>query len=148
MEDQTSLDLNFNIWMLIGDMHHRMIQVRQHEVSRYNISIHQLNIIRLIDELGSEARLSEIAKRVQRKPDVISRRAAAMEKDGIIKRIKASPKSRLLKLELTEKGREMLKINKYSDGMNAALSGLSIDQRRELYSVLSQIAARLKEYPL
>jgi DNA-binding MarR family transcriptional regulator len=71
-----------------------------------------------------------------------------MEKDGIIKRIKASPKSRLLKLELTEKGREMLKINKYSDGMNAALSGLSIDQRRELYSVLSQIAARLKEYPL
>ena len=84
MEDKTSLDLNFNIWMLIGDLHHKMIQVRQHEVSRYNIPIRQLNIIRLIDELGPEARLSEIAKRLQRKSDVISRQSVNMEKDGLI----------------------------------------------------------------
>jgi DNA-binding MarR family transcriptional regulator len=148
MEDQTSLDLNFNIWVLIGDMHHKMIQVRQHEVSKYNIPIRQLNIIRLIDELGPGARLLEIAKRLQRKSDVISRQTVSMEKDGLIKRIKEIPKSRLLRLELTDKGREMLKINKYSDGMNAALSGLSIDQRLDLYAVLSQMAAKLKVYPL
>ena len=84
MEDQTSLDLNFNIWILIGDLHHKMLQIRQHEVKKYNIPIRQLNIIRLIDELGPGARLSEIAKRLQRKSDVISRQSVNMEKDGLI----------------------------------------------------------------
>ena len=144
MEDKTSLDLNFNIWMLIGDLHHKMIQVRQHEVSRYNIPIRQLNIIRLIDELGPEARLAEIAKRLHRKSDVISRQSVSMEKDGFIKRTKEIPKSRLLRLELTDKGREMLKINKYSDGMNLALSDFTIEERQELHSVLSRMYTRLK----
>ena len=144
MEDQTSLDLNFNIWILIGDLHHKMIQIRQHEVRRYNIPIRQLNIIRLIDELGPGARLSEIAKRLQRKSDVISRQSVNMEKDGLIKRIKDTPKSRLLRLELTDKGREMLKIKKYSDCMNLSLSDFTIEDRQELYSVLSRMYTKLQ----
>ena len=144
MEDQTSLDLHFNIWILIGDLHHKMIQIRQHEVRRYNIPIRQLNIIRLIDELGPGARLSEIAKRLHRKSDVISRQSVNMEKDGLIKRIKDTPNSRLLRLELTDKGREMLKIKKYSDGMNLSLSDFTIEERQELYSVLSWMYTKLQ----
>jgi DNA-binding MarR family transcriptional regulator len=144
MEDQTSLDLNFNIWILIGDLHHKMLQIRQHEVKKYNIPIRQLNIIRLIDELGPRARLVEIAKLLHRKSDVISRQSVSMEKDGFIKRIKETPKSRLLTLELTDKGREMLKINKYSDGMNLSLSDFTLEERQELHSVLSRMYTKLK----
>ena len=61
-----------------------MIQIRQHEVNKYNIPIRQLNIIRLIDELGPRARLVEIAKLLHRKSDVISRQSVSMEKDGLI----------------------------------------------------------------
>jgi len=67
-----------------------------------------------------------------------------MEKDGLIKRIKDKPKSRLLRLELTDKGREMLKINQYSEGMNEALTGLTVDERQELHSVLSGMLTKLK----
>jgi len=88
--------------------------------------------------------LVEIAKLLHRKSDVISRQSVSMEKDGFIKRIKETPKSRLLTLELTDKGREMLKINKYSDGMNLSLSDFTLEERQELHSILSRIYTRLK----
>jgi DNA-binding MarR family transcriptional regulator len=62
----------------------------------------------------------------------------------VSKRIKDTPKSRLLRLELTDKGREMLKIKKYSDGMNLSLSDFTIEDRQELYSVLSRMYTKLQ----
>ena len=106
MEDQAESDLNYHIWILIADLHHKMLQVRQNEVSKYNISTRQLYNLRIIDSLGPKAKLSELAKIAQRKIDVISRQSAFMEKDGLIRRIKETPKSRLLRLEVTDKGRE------------------------------------------
>jgi DNA-binding MarR family transcriptional regulator len=146
MENQKLMDLNFDIWILIADLHHKMVMVRRNELIKYKISTRQLHVIRLIDTLGEKARLSEIANKVQRKPDVIARQAMSMEKDGLIRRIKDTPKSRLLRLELTDAGREMLKINHYSQGMNDALSMLSVKERHELHSVLSRMSTKLKEY--
>ena len=62
----------------------------------------------------------------------------------VSKRIKDTPKSRLLRLELTDKGREMLKIKKYSDCMNLSLSDFTIEDRQELYSVLSRMYTKLQ----
>jgi DNA-binding MarR family transcriptional regulator len=144
LEDQAELDLNYHIWILIADLHHKMLQVRQNEVSKYNISTRQLYNLRIIDSLGPKAKLSELAKIAQRKIDVISRQAAFMEKDGLIRRIKETPKSRLLRLEVTDKGREMLKISKYSDGMNLALSDFTMEQRQALHSMLKGMYTKLK----
>ena len=47
-------------------------------------------------------------------------------------------------MELTDKGREMLKIKKYSDGMNLSLSDFTIEDRQELYSVLSRMYTKLQ----
>jgi len=63
----------------------------------------------------------------------------------LLKRIRAKPKSRLLTLELTEKGREMLKINKYSAGMNAVLSVLSEKEREQVHSALHRMLGKLNE---
>jgi DNA-binding MarR family transcriptional regulator len=140
------LDLNHEIWVQIRDLHHKILWVRQKELEHYNIASRQFQILRIIDSLGSNARLSEIAKKAERKLDVISRQTATMEKDGLIKRIREAPKSRLLKIEITEKGREMLKISHHSKGMNEVLSVLTEEQRRQLNSYLNQMLIKLKNY--
>jgi len=61
------------------------VLVRQRELSKYHIPTRQLYILKLIQELGEQATLSEIAKKVERKIDVISRQTVMMEKDGLIK---------------------------------------------------------------
>jgi DNA-binding MarR family transcriptional regulator len=146
MENQDLLDLNFKMWILIGDLHHNMVLVRQKELDKYNISTRQLRILRLIEGLGPEARLSEIAKILQRKIDVVSRQAVMMEKDGLIKRIRDKPKSRLLRLELTKKGQELLNNIHRSKGMNEVLSVLTEKERQEIYSALNRVMTKLNKY--
>jgi DNA-binding MarR family transcriptional regulator len=146
VEKQSLFELKFEIWLLIADLHHKILLVRQKELSQYHISTRQLHVLRLIAALGTEANISEIAKRVERKHDVISRQVITMEKDGLIKRMKASPKSRLLALALTEKGRDMLKINHVSEGMDEVMSVLTEDELRILRSTLNRVFIKLNQY--
>jgi DNA-binding MarR family transcriptional regulator len=77
---------------------------------------------------------------------VISRQAIMLEKDGFIQRIKDTPKSRLLKIKLTEKSLELLKVVKQSEGMKAVLSVLSKEERQQLDSLLNQLQIKLNEH--
>jgi len=124
-----------------------MVALREKELYPYNITTSQLRLLRIIESLGSKAILSEVAKIVERKLDVISRQATMMEKDGIITRIRDKPKSRLLRLELTEKGKELLRTIHSSQGMNEVLSVLSKKERQQMSSALEKVLTKLNKYP-
>jgi DNA-binding MarR family transcriptional regulator len=123
-----------------------MVALREKELYPYNITTSQLRLLRIIESLGSKAILSEVAKIVERKLDVISRQATMMEKDGIITRIRDKPKSRLLRLELTEKGKELLRTIHSSQGMNEVLSVLSKKERQQMSSALKKVLTKLNKY--
>jgi DNA-binding MarR family transcriptional regulator len=146
MNKKDALELNFDVWLLIADLHHKMILIRDKELRQYDITPRQMHILRLVDALGTNARLSTIAKATERKLDVISKQAANMEKAGMIKRIIVKPKSRLLRLELTKTGRDLLKISRYSDGMNEILSILTEKEIRQLDNVLNRILVKINKY--
>jgi DNA-binding MarR family transcriptional regulator len=95
--------------------------------------------------MGSNATLSEVAKHADRKINAICRQSIIMERDGLIERIKDTPKSRLLRMELTGKGRDMLKISKESKSINALYSVLSDEELQQTYSSLSKLFKKLKE---
>jgi DNA-binding MarR family transcriptional regulator len=76
---------------------------------------------------------------------VISRQTISMEKDGLIKRIKDTPKSRLLRIELTDKGQEMLKIGKESKTVDAILSALTEKEKQQVYTNLGKVLSQLKK---
>ena len=134
MENQTRSDPNFKLWLLFSSIHHKMVALREKELYPHNITTSQLRLLRIIENLGSKAILSEVAKIVERNLDVISRQAATMENDGLITRI-TKPKSRLLRLELTEKGKELLKAIHSSQGLNEVLSVLSEKEREQMFSL-------------
>jgi len=68
-----------------------------------------------------------------------------MEKDGIIEKIKASPKSKLLTLKLTEKSLELLKIAEHSKEMHKVLLVLTKEERQQLDSFLNRLLIPLNE---
>ena len=136
---------NFELFLLMGKINHLTFLARQRELSQYHIPGQQLHVLRIIQELGSKASLSEIAKNVERKINVISRQTITMEKDGLIRRLKDVPKSRLLRIELSDKGQEMLKIGKESKTIDAILSTLTEKEKQQVYTSLSKILAKLKK---
>ena len=146
MENQTRSDPNFKLWLLFSSIHHKMVALREKELYPHNITTSQLRLLRIIENLGSKAILSEVAKIVERNLDVISRQAIMMERDGIITRIRDKPKSRLLRLELTEKGKELLRTIHSSQGMNEVLSVLSKKERQQMSSALKKVLTKLNKY--
>ena len=148
-EDNTEKDtynVDLTVWKAIGDLHHKMLWLRQKELSRYNITARQLHVLGVIESLGSKATISTVAKAVNRKIDVISRQTMIMEQDGLIERIKEKPKSRLLTFKLTEKSLELLKIGKHSYTMREVLLVLTTDERQQLELILKRLSIKLNEY--
>ena len=142
MRQQALSESNFDLWLLIGRANHAIMLVRQKELSQHHVPTRQTLFLYTLDSLGPKATLSKVAMTMERKAHVISRQAARMEKDGLIKRIKGTPKSRLLKIELTEKGRDMLNIRDESKVIDAAWSFLTEDERGGLYSVLYRMSSK------
>lgn len=146
MKKTTPSISNFDLWLLIGELHHAIVLARQRELSPYNIGAQQLKVLRTIKQLGSQATLSSIAAIVGRKIDVISRQAVRLEKDGLIKRIKDKPKSRRLRIELTEKGLQMLKISNESKYLNMKFAFLTEQERQQMSSILRKMNNTMKEH--
>jgi DNA-binding MarR family transcriptional regulator len=136
---------NFDLWHLIGKVHHSLMRARQKELNQYHIPARQAYILRTIQTLGPKTTLSELAKKVERQVHVISRQTVKMENDGLIKRIKDTPKSNLLRLELTEKGLEIIKFSKRSKSIDTIFSYFSRDERQQFESALNLILAKLDE---
>ena len=146
MEQPALSDSNFDLWRLIMRVNHSMYLLRQREMSKYHIPVCQLQVLQIIQDLGSRATLTAIAKQVEREVHVISRQTMRMENDGLINRIKDTPKSNLLKLEITEKGLEILKNSQDSKSIDKIFSFLSDDERRQMESTLNRILVQVKEY--
>ena len=136
---------NYELWLLIARIHHDVILVRHRELSPFGIPPQQLQVLRTIQALGPDATLTNIAREIERKSDVISRQAVTMEKDGLIKRTLISPKSRLLRIELTGKGKEMLEISKESKAIDAIWSDLTDSDRLQVSLILNKMMGALKE---
>jgi len=139
-------EANFNLWLLIGKVNHSIVKIRQRELTQYDIPVRQLHALRIICLLGPRATLSEVASQVGREINVISRQCARMEDDGLIKRIRDKPKSNHLRLELTEKGLDILKISKKSKAINSLFSSLTEEQYCQMESTLKQILSKVEEY--
>ena len=103
-------------------------------------------MLSIIHDLGTKATLSAIAEKVERKVSVISQQTQNMEKYGLIKRVKETPRSRLLKIELTPKGLNMIKIDRKSKAMDEIMSVLNEEERKRLHSLLERLLIKLNEY--
>ena len=146
MQKQTLSESNFDLWLLIGEVKHAIMLLRQKELGFHNVPVQQTLFLYTLDSLGPNATLSEVAKVMERKIGVISKQAARMEKDGLIKRTQDTPKSNLIRLELTEKGLEMVKLARKSKAIDAILSFLKKEEREQMKIVLGQILVKAKKY--
>jgi DNA-binding MarR family transcriptional regulator len=146
MKKLYSSESNFVLWGLIGEVSHSILLTRQKELSQYQIPVRQYELLRAIQELGSKATLTQIAKQVQREIHVVSRQTVSLEKDGLITRTQSTHKSTLLTLEITEKGNDIIKTARHSKSINAIFSFLSTEERQQMESTLYRILVEVKKY--
>src|SRR5271157_3841072 len=103
LEEILSQDKKFYARYLIGKARHALLKVRRKELAPYQISPRQAQTIFDLFNL-KKATLAELAKHSNRGINTLSNQMALLEKDGLVKKTRETPKSTLLTFELTEKG--------------------------------------------
>lgn len=148
MKKRSLTKSNNDLWLLMAKVNHQLVLVRQEELRQYQIPLRQLHALRCLEALGSKATIAEMAEIMERRLNVISRQAVRMENAGLIKRIQKTPRSNLLNLELTQKGRKLLSLSTKSkeNTIDAMLSFLSEEERLQMESVLNRILTKLDKY--
>jgi DNA-binding MarR family transcriptional regulator len=115
------------------------------------ISPSQYNLLRILRGAGVEGRtMSEIAERmINRDPDV-TRLADRTVKLGLARRVRDGDDRRVVKLFITEKGREMLSrldpaVEKF---LKQALGGLGPKRLKLLRDLLGEARAGFRDFPV
>jgi DNA-binding MarR family transcriptional regulator len=115
------------------------------------ISPSQYNLLRILRGAGLEGRtMSEIAERmINRDPDV-TRLADRTVKLGLARRVRDGKDRRVVKLFITEQGREMLSrldpaVEKF---LKQALGGLGPKRLKLLRDLLGEARAGFREFPV
>ena len=132
--------------LLIDKAKHVLFAARQKELAPYHIAPQQAYILFILCNLGHKATLAEMARHTERGVATISITMARMEKDGLVKGVRETPKSVLLKFELTEKGRSVYKNIKIMAADKEIMSVLSEQEQKQLTLTLKKIISKAETY--
>ena len=146
MPEIISRDSSLYARYLLGKARHFMFQARQKELKPYHIAPRQANTLIILYNLRKKATLAELAKNTDRGINTLSIQMSRMEKDGLIKKVRETPKSNQLRFELTDKGLNTYKKVKKINSVKTIMSVLSEEQRQQLISMLEAIIAEAEKY--
>ena len=146
MKKQTLSESNFELWLFFGKAHHSVELARQRELNQYRVPHRQTHVLRTIKDLGKQATLAAVAREVDRKVSVITKQAISMERDGLIERIQDTPKSNLIRLQLPDKGLQMIKVAGKSKSFDEIFSFLTHQEREQTKLMFQQMSIRAEKY--
>ena len=146
MDEITAKDSSLYARLLLGRARHLMVKARQKELAPCHISPRQANVLFVLYNLGHKATLSELAKHTDREKNTLSIQMTRMERDGIVKKFRETPKSTLISFELTEKGIEIYEFAKQSKSIKEIMSVLSEEDRQILIALLKKIIKKAGKY--
>ena len=131
---------------LIGKTRHMMFKARQKELAPYHIFPQQAHVLILLRDLGRKVTLTELANFTERKVCTLSEQLIKMEKDGLVKKTRETPKSNLVNFELTQKGLSLYDCCKKMRAQKAIMSALSEEERQQLISLLKKLIKKAEKY--
>lgn len=131
---------------LIGKARQFFVTARQQELVSYQISPRQAHVLTLIDYLGDKATFTELAERTERNTSTLFVQMTKLENDGLVVKIKDTPKSNKVRFELTEKGLAICGDIKKIKSAKVIMSALSEEERQQLISLLKKVINQAEKY--
>lgn len=135
----------YTLWDLFGRTRHLGYRLRQKELQPYGITPRQAAMLRVISSLGKKAIPAEISRWLGREGHTVSSNLNAMERRGLIKKTKDLEKKNLVRIALTNKGRQAWRHALKHKSMDTLFSVLTDKERRELRSILLKMQERAEK---
>jgi DNA-binding MarR family transcriptional regulator len=101
------IDADFELWKLLNSSREILHEVRDKELRQFGIPVRQAGILYAIfHDLHDYTVLADIARLSNREPNSVSTIIDRMGRKGLIKKSKDHRKKNVLRISMTEKGKE------------------------------------------
>jgi len=145
MPHTSPVDQDYDLWVLLNQVQSLMMNARDTELMEHGTTAMQAAVLFIINSIGEEAIPAEISRWLLRKPATVSGLLDRMEKAGLIERVKDLPRKNLVRIRLTEKGRQAYKQSLKREAIHKTMSCLSEEERKQLASILVKLRKRVTE---
>ncbi len=139
MNSKQSRDPNFETWVLLAQTRRAMFRARSKKLLKFGISPRQSALMFMIIDLGEKATPSELARSLFREPHSISELVDRMEKNGLVRRVSDLDKKNLVRVELTDKGRDIYERSLTEEPVHKIMASLSNEEHEQLRALLRKL---------
>ena len=136
MNHSSLADENYKLAMLLRQASDSMLRARQAELMDIGVTTIEASTLLAIDSLGDRALPMRISEWILRRPNSTSGLLQRMEKDGLVKRAYDLERKNLVRMALTDYGREVLEKVAVRSSVHQVFDALAEGERECLQSVL------------
>ncbi len=134
-----STDPDYDLWVLLRQTSQIVLQARERELSEYGLSTVRAAVLLTIRTIGDKATPAEISRWLLREDHSVSSLLTRMERDGLVRRVKDLNRKNLVRITLTEQGREAYYQSARRRSVYDIMSILTDKEREQLMLCLVKI---------
>jgi DNA-binding MarR family transcriptional regulator len=142
MKNISPMDEDYNLWVLLHQTTDAVLRARQKELDQFGISVIEVGVLVVIQAIGEKATPSEISRRIFREPHSVSALLNRMEKKGLVKKTQDLDRKNLVRVSITEKGRQAYDKSTRRKSIYRVISSLSEEERQQLRSFLEKLRTK------
>lgn len=139
-------DQDHKIWMLLTQTGDAMFKAREKELQRHGITAPEATVLFILQSIGDQATPAEVSRCMVQEAHSVWGLLDRMEKKGLVNRTKNLKPKNLVRVTVTEKGKEAYEMSTGYESTHNILSVLSPSAHIQLGSCLRALRNRaLKE---
>ena len=132
-------DKFYALWLSLILTNKTIHRARQEELDKVKLTVSKASILYYAVKLGDRATPTEISRCLFKKPHGISTLVSEMEKEGLVNKVKDLSRKNLVRVEVTEKGREAYKQASKREAIHHIASALSEEECQQLSTYLKKL---------
>ena len=141
MENSLVMDEHYRLWLLLSQTRSAIFKVRHKKVGQY-LPSNQAAALVSIWVLEGQVTPAALARRLFLEPHSVSELIIRMEKKGLVTKTKDNVRGNVVRISLTDKGRDVCLRAMGQDFIHMIISALSDEQREQLHACLTILYQR------
>jgi MarR family transcriptional regulator, multiple antibiotic resistance protein MarR len=135
-------DRDYELWLLFTQARYAVYRNLEKELLRYNITPEQARIISILHHIKEGITPTALSRILLLKPHTISALVNRMKKKGLVEKINDLDRKNLVRVILTEKGREAHKYTSNMKPIHQVMKILNTEQRNQFSKSLKMILTK------
>ena len=137
--DPVNSDELFNAAALIEHTGHAMELARERELAQYGITSRTAATLLVVWAMDNNATPTDISRWLLREPHSVTGLLDRMERDGYIRRFQDRQRKNVVRVAMTEKGREVYFKSLRRESYHSMMAVLDEGERQELRRILAKV---------